>query len=291
MKAAIIMILLSVFTVTPSYAFTEEELLIGLIPEENIFRQMERHMPLADYLTEKLGVKTRFTILSRYGDIIDRFVSRSMDGAFFGVFTSVLAYEKLNVEFIARPVHLDGSTTVQSFIFVRKDSGIKSASDMKGKNAAFVDRATSTGYIFALAYLRENGISNIDSFFNEYYFTGSHDSAVHAVLDGRADIGVAKSWIFNSIIEKDPLIKDELLIIAKSGNLPDTTLCIRNDLEPALKQLIKDTLLNIHKDSKGRDVLKQLGALRFEPARIEDYSMVMELSRKAGIDIRTYKYR
>jgi len=32
-----------------------DEILIGLIPEENIFNQMERHRPLAAYLSKKVG--------------------------------------------------------------------------------------------------------------------------------------------------------------------------------------------------------------------------------------------
>jgi hypothetical protein len=68
--------------------------LIGLIPEENIFKQMDRHRPLAAYLSSRLGMNVRLTILSRYGDIIDRFETRNMDGAFFSALTGVLAVEK-----------------------------------------------------------------------------------------------------------------------------------------------------------------------------------------------------
>ena len=34
-------------------------LLIGLIPERNIFEQLERYEPLAEYLSEKTGVNMR----------------------------------------------------------------------------------------------------------------------------------------------------------------------------------------------------------------------------------------
>jgi ABC-type phosphate/phosphonate transport system substrate-binding protein len=77
----ICIILLAVAMLAPANVMAQDEFIIGLIPEENIFKQVKRHRPLAEYLTEKLGIKVKFTILSRYPDIIDRFVTRRMDGA------------------------------------------------------------------------------------------------------------------------------------------------------------------------------------------------------------------
>ncbi len=65
----------------------QKEILIGLIPEMNVFKQMKRFQPLADYITRQTGIKIHITILSRYGNIIERFTSEKMDGAFFGSFT------------------------------------------------------------------------------------------------------------------------------------------------------------------------------------------------------------
>lgn len=285
------LLLLVALFITPVRGYAYNEFLIGLIPEENIFRQIQRYRPLAVYLSEKLGVKVRFTILSRYGDIIDRFVARDMDGAFFGIFTAVLAQEKLGVVPVVRQMNPDGSTTARGYMFVRKDSGIRSLADTKNKRAVFVDRATATGYIFALALLREAGIRDLEKHFSGYYFTGSHDSAVYAVLDGRADVGTAKSRILSKLSIEDPLIKDEIRIIAKSQNLPDTTLFIRKDTPGTLKQKLKDALISIDKDPKGREVLKTLGALKFVSASKADFDAVRELSNKAGINIKDYRYR
>ena len=81
-------------------------LVIGLIPEQNIFRQMERYGPLAKYLQQRTGYQIKLEVLPRYGNIIDNFVSKGMDGAFFGSFTYTLAHAKLGVKVIARPENL-----------------------------------------------------------------------------------------------------------------------------------------------------------------------------------------
>ena len=285
-----IIIFLLIISFLPFKAASQEDLLIGLIPEENIFKQMDRHRPLAAYLSSRLGMNVRLTILSRYEDIIDRFATRKMDGAFFSALTGVLAAEKLGVEPVARPVNLDGMTSIKSYIFVRKDSGIKKVPDMKGKRMAFVDRAT-VSYLFAVAFFGEKGVMNIDNYFKEYYFTGSHDSAIYSVLDNRADIGAAESKVYKRMIEKDPSIKDELIIIAESGNFPDITLCLRKDLPVEIKTKIKSILLSMDRDAEGIEVLKKLEASKFIEADKKDFLHFFDLANKAGMNIKSYIYK
>ncbi|HDH02584.1 MAG TPA: phosphate/phosphite/phosphonate ABC transporter substrate-binding protein, partial [Nitrospirae bacterium] len=269
----------------------ERELLIGLIPEQNIFKQIERYKPLAGYLSEKTGIRVRLTILSRYGDIIDRFVQRGLDGAFFGDLTGALAIEKLDIEPLVRPVNLDGSTYSYGYIIVRKDSGIKTVADMQGKVLAFVDRATVTGYLFPLSYFRSHGVENLNDFFSEFYFTGSHDSSVYAVLDGRADIGCIKNSIYHNLVSRDPTIKSELRIIARSPLMPESTLCLRKDLPEDMKKMIKEVLLTMDRNEEGRKILAKLRAKRFIEASVEDFKPVYEMLKTLGEDIETYQYR
>ncbi len=287
--AALLCFILS--TQTLSAHAEDRELLIGLIPEQNIFKQIERYRPLAGYLSEKTGIRVRLTILSRYGDIIDRFVQRGLDGAFFGDLTGALAIEKLYIEPIVRPVNLDGSTYSYGYIIVRNDSGIKTVADMKGKVLAFVDRATVTGYLFPISYFRAHGVKNLKDFFSEFYFTGSHDSSVYAVLDGRADIGCVKNTIYNNLISRDPTIKSELRIIAKSPLMPESTLCLRKDLPADIKKMIKEVLLTMDRNDEGRRILAKLQARRFIEASVEDFKPVYEMLKTLGEDIETYQYR
>jgi phosphonate transport system substrate-binding protein len=267
------------------------ELNFGLIPEENIFRLIKRHKPLEAYLSSRLGLTVHFTILSRYPDIIDRFSSRNLDGAFFGIFTAALAHENLGVEPLARPVASDGGDTAEGCIFVRRDAGIQRAEQMRGRRVAFVDMATATGYIYAIAYLREHGITEGRSFFSEEIFTGSHESALYTVLAGRADVGVAKCRIIDKMSTKDPLIDEELTVIARSGKLPDNTLAVRGSLPPEIKKALLDALLDLEDDPAGQAVLESLDAQRFVPASWDDFAPVLDLLRRAGVNIRNYKYK
>ena len=276
----------------PSAAAAEQkEILIGLIPEMNVFKQMERFKPLAEYLTKKTGVKVNITILSRYGNIIERFQSEKMDGAFFGSFTGALAIQKLGVQPIVRPINLDGSTTYHGYLFVRKDSGIKSVKDMKGKKMAFVEKATTAGYIFPIAYFKEHGVTNIDTYFSDYYFAGSHDATIAAVLDKKADIGAAKHSIYDRIRISDPRVDKDLLILAESAKVPSNGLCVRKGLSQNIVNKLKEALLNLDGSPEGRIVLEKFGARKFIVTTAHDYDPVFELTKQAGINIKTYDYK
>jgi phosphonate transport system substrate-binding protein len=270
---------------------SQQKILIGLIPEMNVFKQKARFKLLGEYLAKKTGIPVEFTILSRYGNIIDRFSAEHMDGAFFGSFTGALAIKRLGVVPLARPVDLNNSSTYRGYIFVRKNSGIRTARDMKGKKMAFVEKATTAGYIYPLAYLRENGIADIDRYFGGYFFAGSHDAAIEAVLNGKADVGAAKHDMYDRVRKEDPRVDRELVILAESPWVPSNGLCVRKGLDEALKQRLKQALLSIDADPEGRAVLQKFGAVKFIETTVQDYQPVFELAKKAGIDIKSYDYR
>ena len=200
---------------------------VGLIPEQNMFEQKKRYQPVADYLSKKAGVKVELCVLSRYGNILDNFVSNRLDGAFFGSFTGALALRKLGVEALARPEYLDGTSTYHGLLFVRKDSGISSGNEMKGKRFAFVDKATTAGYLLPLYYFKMQGIDDYRSWFRETYFSGTHEASIYDVLEKRADVGAAKNTVFARLASRDPRISAELMILARSPDVPENGLCVR----------------------------------------------------------------
>jgi phosphonate transport system substrate-binding protein len=280
--------ILSALAMPPAAA--AEELTIGLIPEQNVFRQMKRYKPIGEYIRERTGLEIRFTILRRYGNIIDSFTAEKMDGAFWGSFTGALAIRKLGSEPIARPLWRDGTSTYHGYVFVRKGSGIRSVEHMKGKTIAFVEKATTAGFVFPVAYLRDHGVDDVSEYFKEHFFAGSHDATISAVLDGKADVGCAKNTIFHLVAARDPRVEEELLILATSPTVPSNGLGIRKDLDPAVKEKLRGALLGMVDDPAGRRALEEFGAIAFIPNTKEDYTPVFELAEAAGIDLKEYRY-
>ncbi|MGB5924359.1 MAG: phosphate/phosphite/phosphonate ABC transporter substrate-binding protein [Syntrophobacteria bacterium] len=266
-------------------------LVLGLIPERNIFKQLDRYEPLATYLSEKIGADVKLKVLTRYGNLIDNFASADLDGAFFGSFTYTLAHAKLGVEAIARPETVGGVSTYYGLIFVRKDSDIKSVQDMKGKSFVFVDRATTAGYLLPLAFFRAHRIENYKTFFKETYFSGTHEDAIYDVLNKKAEIGGAKNTVFARLAAADSRVKDELVILARSPEVPENGLAVRNDLDHAIRNKLQEALLNMQNESQGIQVLKDLGAMRFIETTDSDYANVYKYAKQIGLDLTTYQYQ
>jgi len=278
----LLIICFAFITATPVIAFEQpEELLIGIEPEHNIFDQMERYRFLTGYLSDQLGITVRLTIMSRYGEVIKRFKNLKLDGAFLTSYTAYMGIKELHLEPIANPVNLNGESTSQGYIFVRKDSNIHSINDMAGTSIVFVDPATFEGYLFPLAFFQQHGIRDIHTFFHRLYFSGSHVSAIFAVLDGRADIGAAKNTVYNNLVRNDPSIQQELEIIAISPKVPEITLCIKNEIAQDLREKLASILLNMDKTDKGKKVLRQFAALRFVRSNKESFVIIEEMARKA----------
>jgi phosphonate transport system substrate-binding protein len=267
-----------------------EQFLIGLIPEQNIFKQFERYEPLAGYLSGKTGLRITLKILPRYGNIIDNFQSAGMDGAFFGSFTYALAHAKLGVEVLARPVALDNTSAYHGLIFVRKDSRIRNVRDMKGKRLAYVDKATTAGYVFPHEYFVKNGISECRNYLKECYFTGTHEDAVYDVLNRKADIGAAKNTVFNRIAKADPRIANELVILEKSLDVPENGLALRKDIGESVRIRMMDALLNMHLDPEGRKVLERFGAQKFIETANADYAVIVKYAEDIHVNLATYDY-
>jgi phosphonate transport system substrate-binding protein len=271
--------------------FGQQELLIGLIPEQKIFRQRERYNVLRNYLSSRLGIAVNFTSLSRYGNIVERFTAEKMDGAFFGSFTYGLAHWQLGVEPLARPVNLDGTSTYHGYLFARKDSGIRRSADMKGKRFAFVEHATTAGYLFPLAFFKASGVSDPEKYLGQSFFAGSHDAAILAVPNREADIGAAKNTFYDQLAAENPRVEQELIILSTSGVVPQNCLAVRKDLDPDLKQELKRLPVDMDKDPEGAEVLRKFGARGFVETTDRDYAYLYTLAAQVGIDLRTYSYR
>ena len=274
----------------PASSEPRPSLRIGLIPERNIFSQKNRYEPIAEYLSARIRADVELVALSRYGNIIENFVSNRLDGAFFGSFTGALAHRKLNVEALARPEYPDGTSTYHGLLFVRKDSGITGVEDMKGKRFAFVDKATTAGWLLPLYYFKTRGINDPGSWLKEIYFAGTHEGVIRDVLEKKADIGAAKNTIFSLLAGTDPKISEELSILTRSPDVPENALCVRADLDESLKNDLRIALLSMDQDEAGEEALRSFGAARFIDTDEDDYTAVFEYAEAIGLDLESYDY-
>ncbi|MDW7712261.1 MAG: phosphate/phosphite/phosphonate ABC transporter substrate-binding protein [Deferrisomatales bacterium] len=274
----------------PQGAPAQAPLVIGVLPEQDLFEQLRRYRPLADILSRRVGRGIELKVLPRYGNIVGSFQQGKLDGAFFGSFTYVLSQQKLGLRVLARPESPDGTSTYHGLLVVRADSGIRGPADMRGGVFAFVDQATTAGYLFPLAYFKEHGVVDYPTHFRETYFAGTHEGVVADVLDRKADAGALKNTVFRRFVSANPEAAQELEILAWSPPVPENALAVRADLDPALTDRLRNALLLLHEDEEGVAVLRRFGAARFIPTTDDDYAAVSAYAKTAGLDLATYDY-
>ena len=268
----------------------EKTLRLVLVPEKNVFEQRRRYKYITDYLSVKMDMNFTVEIMTNYGNISDAFIEGQADAGFFGSFSYVLTHAKAGIEPIARPIWPDNNSTYRGYIFVRKDSNIQTVKDMKNKNLVLVDKATTAGYIYPLFYFKYYGIQNIKNYFSQISFANSHDAAAWAVYAGEADIGAAKSHIFNNIMDEYPDFKEQMIVLAESSEVPSNGLAVRKDLNPAIKLRMKILLLSLHETPEGQEILKNFGALKFIATSNDDYRVLYNMINQLGIDLLEYSY-
>jgi len=283
----LIFIAVAVFVQAKAYSDTRKEgISIGILPEMNIFKQRQRFEPLAAFLSTEMGIKVKLKMLT-YGNVIEKMRNGEVDGAFLGSFVGALAISQLGAEPLARPINMDGTSTYEGYLIVRKDSNIRSIEDMQGKSLVLVEETTA-GFVFPLAWFKEHGIADLNSYFSKKIISGSHDRAIALVLNGEADIGAVKSTIFRNMGKWQPRIGRELMVLASSDAVPSNGLCVNKDLAPEQKQQLKDLLLNLRGYPAGRKALEQMGARRFVETSRDQYEPVFILAKNAGLDLEKY---
>lgn len=289
MRKKIIYLFLAVFGLYTALAAplrSQEVFILGVLPEQNVVKQLERYKPLREYLTKGLGKEVHVKVLHNYGAVDDELKAGRIDGAIFGSLMFLITASRAEIEPLVRP-EVGGVSTYKGYIFARKDSRIKDYKDMRGKSIALVDRATTAGYIFPLAYLKANGVKDINAYLGRQIFTGSHDSAILTVLHRKAEVGAAKDTIYKKLANENPRINKEMLVIAQQqGQNPENTVAVRRDL--LYKDKLRNLFLDMDKTSEGKDALRALGADRYILTTDKDFDELRSLINTVGINLQDY---
>ncbi len=267
----------------------EEKLTIGLLSGSNMVSQLERYAPLCKYLGKKMDMKVEVKPLGDYGLIHDDLRDGKIDAGFFGSLVYSQTRARIGIEPLARLVDLDGNSTYSSYTFVRKDSGIKSPKDIKGKKMAVADPASTGGYPAQRIYFQKYGM-DIDKDV-KIIWARDHDAAVMLVFDKIADMGGAKNLAFDKAASKYPAIKKDLIVLDKSPEVPDNVFAVRKNLDPAIREKLRAALIKMDSDPEGKKILKEFGAKAFIRTKDEDYKNLYTMLKEAGIDLKTYPYK
>ena len=193
---------------------------MGLIPADDADEMLRNYEPIKKYLSEKLGMEVEIQVTSDYTAAIEAMRAKHIDMAWFGPFSYILAAEQAGAEAIVNGFRRDTKkATYKSIIITRADSGIKALDDLKGRTFAFVDPASTSGYLIPRKMLIENGIDP-DNDFSTMYYAGSHNSVELAVKNGKVDAGADSDTSYNRMLKEGQIDADVNIIIYESPQFP-----------------------------------------------------------------------
>ena len=228
-------------------------------------------------LGKRLGVPIKVYMPTDYLGVVEALRNKTADMAFVHPAGYVFSNREAKAQIVAVDVW-HGKTSYTSRIFVRKDSNFKRLEDLRGKNIAFVDPGSTSGYVYPMVMLMKKGlVKNRDpkTFFKEAMFAGTHEAALLALLNGSVD-AVASFDLAPQQYLADKERIEKLTYIAETDPIPEAGMCVREGLDPALLKKLHDALMAFNAPEY-RPVLKDFyGIDGFAPAKDSDYNPVRE---------------
>lgn len=268
MTKTLILLALSTALALPQMAAAQDikEFRIGVLGGENAQERMTNNECLRKHTEETLGVPVRLFTPADYDGVIQGLLGGTLDAAILGAsgYAKIYLTDPEAVEPVLVKTNLDGASTYFSVGFARKDRGIASLDDMKGKVLGFGDPNSTSGYLIPAVEMPAAGFTmEPGQFFGDIKFTGGHEQTIVAVQNGDIDAGVTwadglgnwedgyNSGALRKAVDAGIVDMNEMVEIWRSKPIPEGPWVLRKALPAEAKaqftKMMQD-MINTDKD-------------------------------------------
>lgn len=275
-----------------------KEFRIGILGGENETDRLRNYACLADHLKEAFGFeKVSLFPAADYDGVIQGLLGGTLDFAELGAsgYAAVYLKDAKAVTPILTTQQEDGSTGYYSIGLARKDSGIKTIQDAKGKKLGYADPDSTSGYLVPLTQIpKTTGVPN-DQFFASTQFNGGHENNLLAAYDGKVDVAVDDSsgigdfmdgytsGTFRKEVDKGAVDPNLLVEVWRSPLIPNGPLVVRNALGTEWQTKLTDFFMKLPaSDPKCFAALEGGDYKGYAPVKPEFYNAIIDV-RKAAI--------
>jgi phosphonate transport system substrate-binding protein len=235
---------------------------------------------IAQALHEATGYHYKVAVPTSYAAVIEALGTYQADIAWLPTYAYVLAKQKYNANVRLMTVRNGLKSYRGQFVTARDD--IKTLEDIQDKVVAYTDAASTSGYIYPSAMLKQKGIVPKD-----HLFAGGHPQAILAVYSGRADVACsywspadstgmpmdAREKLYAT--HKD--IFDKVRIVDYTDWIPNDTVTFRKNLPEELEKEVVKALYDFAQSAAGQKTLKSLYDVDgLEHASDADYDVVRQ---------------
>jgi phosphonate transport system substrate-binding protein len=247
---------------------TADTLVMGIFPRRDAALTAKLFRPLSRYLEQELGMRVSLEMSTDYDTFLANLKLRRYDLVHLNPFDYLSAHEKLAYDALVQNEEF-GEATIRGAIFVRRDSGIRQLSDLKGKKILFGGGPQAMmSYIVPTYLLQQAGLTKQD--YQESYATNPPNAVLATYLQ-RADAAGAGEVVRRLPVVTSKIDVDQLKMVAVSQPLSHLPWAVKQEMPTALKQRLKGLLIDLKQSEKGRKILKQARLSAFNSATDSDY--------------------
>ena len=247
----------------------------GVVSPKETFKT---YQDLLQYLGARLDRPVELVQRKTYAEVNDLVRDGGIDLAFVCSQAYVQGQQDFGMEALAAP-EVRGQSLYYSYVIVPADSPAAGFDDLRGKVFAFTDPDSNTGRLVPTYLLQQRGLSP-ESFFHKVVYTYSHDNSIKAVADKLVDGAAVDSLVYDYTAAHDPALAARTRIILRSEPFGAPPVVVNPALAPDLKARLRETILGMHEDPRGRAILDGLMIDRFVVPDQSSYESIREMLRK-----------
>ncbi len=227
---------------------------------------------LVTLVAQRVGRRPELVQRRTYEEINRMLLNGEVDIAFMctGAYVSI----RDRVRFLAAPV-IDGSASYRSYVVVRTN-GPTTLEGLRGRRFAFTDPLSNTGRLYPIYLLRTLFDSGPREFFSGWLYTGGHDESLRVLLEETVDAAAMDGAVFDAHMRAHSSDVARVAVIHRSPPFGSPPFVARLDLNRALSDAVRDTLLRMHTEPASRALLEGIGIQRF--VEQADYSLAIRVA-------------
>ncbi|TLP45408.1 phosphate/phosphite/phosphonate ABC transporter substrate-binding protein [Cohaesibacter sp. CAU 1516] len=259
------------------------QLRLAFIPQENPDKLLGDIEAITSWLSMEIGVPVEGFVTIDHAAAVEALRNGDADISFMGALPFVLAEKEIGAVPLLSEVYRD-APSYTGRIFVRHDSGIKTLADLEGRDIAFADPISESGYMYPLAEFERAGlISNLNAaedFLGRIFFAGGYQQAMQAMAEGLVDAAGASQY---ADLLLTPEQQSQVTWIAESKSIPSHVVIARPELDPGLRKSFVAAMMKLNK-AEHRNKLRHLygpdGYVKADPSVFDE---VRNMAKRYGL--------
>ncbi len=233
--------------------------------------------PLANYLSEKLDRQVSLSLSKNFSSFWQGVKNNKYDLVHYNQLHYIKSHREYGYNVILKNEEFNQSTLTGA-IFVRKDSGIDSLDDLKGKKIIFGGgQQAMISTIVPRLLLLQHGLT-LDDY--QMLFAKNPPNAVLATFSEDADAAGAGGKVLQMGLIKNSIDTSELKILATSKPLAHLPWAVKKDMPMLTQTKIQSLLSDLIKSAKGKKILKTAALTNLLKAKDRDYQDHREIIKQ-----------